>query len=151
MNATFLDENGKEINFIMGCYGIGVSRIVAAAIEQGSDKDGIIWYPDIAPFEVYLLPIEYKDEEIKAVTDKVYFQLKNKKLDLLLDNRDERPGIKFKDADLIGIPVRITISKKLLPENKVEVYIRKTKEIRLVEVDKLEEEVLGIIELLKKI
>ncbi len=151
MKATFLDETGKEINFVMGCYGIGVSRVVSASIEQSNDEDGIIWYPAIAPFDVYLLPIDYKDLDIKNLTDQIYLNLKDKKLEILLDDRDERPGVKFKDADLIGIPVRITVSKKLLPDNKVEVYIRKTKEVRLVLVDKLDEEVSGIIELLKKI
>jgi prolyl-tRNA synthetase len=135
----------------MGCYGIGVSRIVAAAIEQSYDNDGIIWYPTIAPFSVYLLPIDFKDNEIKVVTEKIYNLLLSKNVEVLLDDRDERPGIKFKDADLIGVPVRITISKKLLLENKVEVCIRKTKEIRVAEIDKIYEEICRIIELLKKI
>jgi len=151
MNASFLDENGKEINFVMGCYGIGISRIVAALIEQSNDNDGIIWYPTLAPFSVYLLPIDYKDDEIKNVTDKIYDLLLSKGIEVLLDDRDDRPGIKFKDADLVGIPLRITIGKKMLVENKVEISVRKTKEIRCVNIDNIYEEICGIIELLKKI
>jgi len=151
MKATFLDENGKEINFVMGCYGIGVSRIIAASIEQSNDNDGIIWYPTIAPFMVYLIPIDYKDKEIKDVTDKIYSLLISKGVEVLLDDRDERAGIKFKDADLVGIPLRITISKKLLVENKVEICVRKTKEVRFVNINNIYEEVFNTIELLKKI
>ena len=151
MNASFLDENGKEINFVMGCYGIGISRIVAALIEQSNDNDGIIWYPTLTPFSVYLLPIDYKDDEIKNVTDKIYDLLLSKGIEVLLDDRDERPGIKFKDADLVGIPLRINIGKKMLVENKVEITVRKTKEIRCVNIDNIYEEICGIIELLKKI
>jgi prolyl-tRNA synthetase len=140
MNATFLDENNKEQFFIMGCYGIGVSRIVAAAIEQNYDEDGIIWYPTIAPFTVYVLPIDYKDEEIKKVADKVYEILNQNNIEVLLDDRDERPGVKFKDADLIGIPIRLTVSKRLLPD-KVELYLRQTKQTSVISINELVEKV----------
>lgn len=140
MNATFLDENNKEQFFIMGCYGIGVSRIVAAAIEQNYDEDGIIWYPTIAPFTVYVLPIDYKDEEIKKITDKVYEILDQNNIEVLLDDRDERPGVKFKDADLIGIPIRLTVSKRLLPD-KVELYLRQTKQTSVISINELVEKV----------
>jgi prolyl-tRNA synthetase len=136
MNATFLDENNKEQVFIMGCYGIGVSRIVAAAIEQNHDEDGIIWYPAIAPFTVYVLPIDYKDTEIRNVADKIYNMLRQNNIEVLLDDRDERPGVKFKDADLIGVPIRLTISKKLLPD-KLEMYIRQTKQKDVVHINQL--------------
>lgn len=136
MNATFLDENNKEQVFIMGCYGIGISRIVAAAIEQNHDEDGIIWYPTIAPFTVYILPIDYKDPEIKNVADNVYKLLKQNNIEVLLDDREERAGVKFKDADLIGIPIRLTISKKLLPD-KLELYLRQTKQKSVVYINEL--------------
>lgn len=124
MGATFLDENNKERYFVMGCYGIGVSRIVAAAIEQSHDEKGIVWYPEIAPFSVYVLPIDYNDAQIREISDRVYNLLLENNIEVLLDDRDERPGVKFKDADLIGIPLRVTVSKKLLPD-KVGLYIRK--------------------------
>ncbi len=136
MNATFLDENNKEQVFIMGCYGIGVSRIVAAAIEQNHDEDGIIWYPTIAPFTVYILPIDYNDQEIKETADKIYDILNQHNIEVLLDDRDERPGVKFKDADLIGIPIRLTVSKKLLPD-KVELYLRQTKQKSIIHFDEI--------------
>lgn len=148
MGATFLDSENKEQYFIMGCYGIGVSRIVAAAIEQHHDKDGIIWCPSIAPFLVYLLPIDYKDKTIKQVTDSLYELMTKNKIEVLLDDRDERPGVKFKDADLIGIPIRITISKKLLP-GRVEFYIRKDKTMYLVEINNSLEKINEIVAYLK--
>ncbi|MEN3013144.1 MAG: proline--tRNA ligase [Endomicrobiia bacterium] len=142
MEATFLDENNNQKYFVMGCYGIGVSRIIAAAIEQNHDDKGIIWYPEIAPFLVYILPIDYSDPQIKNITDKLYNLLLDNNIETILDDRDERPGVKFKDADLIGIPLRITISKKLLP-SKVELYFRKNSEKEVVELD-------GIIDKIKK-
>ncbi len=116
MNATFLDSSGKEQYFIMGCYGIGVSRIVAAVIEQSHDENGIIWPEKLAPFQVIIVPIDYSDKKIKETADKIYKELTDSEIEVLLDDRDVRPGIKFKDADLIGIPVRITVSQRYLPE-----------------------------------
>lgn len=129
LNATFLDANGKAQHFIMGCYGIGVSRIVAAAIEQNNDENGIIWHPNIAPYEVIITPINYKSEKIKSVADMIYEELTKKNIDVLLDDRDERPGIKFNDADLIGIPLRITVGEKKLAAQPpvVELKMRKDK------------------------
>lgn len=150
MNATYLDENNKENYFVMGCYGIGVSRIVAAAIEQNHDDDGIIWYPTIAPFTVYVLPIDYKDSQIRQVADNVYEMLKKHNIETILDDRDERPGVKFKDADLIGIPLRVTISKSLLPD-KVELYIRKNKSKEVVAIEQLIKKIEDCIAELKKI
>ncbi|MCS7230805.1 MAG: proline--tRNA ligase [Elusimicrobiota bacterium] len=136
MNATFLDENNKERYFVMGCYGIGISRIVAAAIEQNYDEKGIIWHPNIAPFLVYILPIDYNDYQIKEVADKLYNLLLKHNIEVILDDRDERPGVKFKDADLIGIPLRITVSKRLLPD-QVELYIRKTSERQVININEI--------------
>ena len=124
LNATFLDDQGKEIPFIMGCYGIGVSRTVAAAIEQNHDKDGIIFPLPIAPFQVILLNLSTKDEEINKAAETLYQELTKLGIEVLFDDRDERPGIKFKDADLIGIPFRVTVGKSLTKEGKIEIRQR---------------------------
>ena len=124
-NATYLDTNGKENFIVMGCYGIGVARILAAIIEQSHDDNGIIWTDNVAPFEVVIVPINYADEKTKEMTDKIYKELSTKGLDVLIDDRDERAGIKFKDADLIGIPYRITIGEKNLLNGNVELKARR--------------------------
>ena len=135
MNARFLDAEGKERFLIMGCYGIGVSRTVAAAIEQGHDDDGIIFPPPLAPFTVIVTPVGAKSAEIEDAAEKIYQDLWKNDIDALLDDRDERPGVKFKDADLIGIPFRITVGKKALAGGNVEFRDRLTKEMTLVAVD----------------
>ncbi len=124
LKATFLDDQGEENPFIMGCYGIGVSRTVASAIEQNHDKDGIIFPLPIAPFQVILLNLSNKDDEITQAAEKLYDEMKNKGIEVLLDDRDERPGFKFKDADLIGIPYRVTVGKTLTKEGKIEIRQR---------------------------
>ena len=125
LKATFLDENGKEKPLIMGCYGIGVSRTMAAAIEQYHDENGIIWPASIAPYEAIIVPINAKDEAQMQVAEKLYAEMKQAGIDVLLDDRKERAGVKFKDADLIGYPIRITVSPKLLENNNVEIKIRR--------------------------
>jgi prolyl-tRNA synthetase len=122
---------------IMGCYGIGVSRTIAAAIEQNHDEDGIIFPPPLAPFTAIVTPVGAKSSEIDLAAEQVYRDLWAAGMDTLLDDRDERPGVKFKDADLIGIPFRITIGKKALAQGKVELRNRKKKEIELVEISKI--------------
>ncbi len=112
LDCTYLDENGKAQPMIMGCYGIGVSRTIAAAIEQFSDENGLIWPVPIAPFHAIVVPVNTKDETQSALAEKVYEELKAQGIETLIDDREERAGVKFKDADLIGIPVRITIGKK---------------------------------------
>jgi len=139
MNARFLDAEGKERPMIMGCYGIGVSRTVAAAIEQNHDEDGIIFPPPLAPFTAIVTPVGAKNAEIDQAADQVYTDLWDAGIDALLDDRDERPGVKFKDADLVGIPFRITIGKKALAQGKVELRSRKTKEVELVEISRIVE------------
>jgi prolyl-tRNA synthetase len=128
MNATFLDENGAEVPFMMGCYGIGVTRTVAAAIEQNHDENGIIWPPSIAPYRVLITAIAVQDEEIMAKAEEIYEGLCEKGIEVLLDDREERPGVKFKDADLIGVPLRVTIGSRGLKAGKVEARIRRTGE-----------------------
>ena len=132
MNASFLDPEGKETFMIMGCYGIGVSRVLAAAIEQNHDNDGIIFPPPLAPFTVIITPVGAKSDTISDASQKVYEDLWSAGIDALWDDRDERPGVKFKDADLLGIPFRVTIGQKALAQGYVELRDRKTKENRLV-------------------
>ena len=132
MGATYLDAEGRERPIEMGCYGIGVSRLVAAAIEQNHDTNGIIWPFSVAPFQVLLLPINYKDQSIREATDNLYGELQKHGVEVLLDDRDERPGVKFKDADLVGIPLRVTIGAKGLEKGCFELRLRrdgKTEEV----------------------
>ena len=124
MKAAYLDAEGKEHLMVMGCYGIGVSRIVAATIEQSHDDNGIIWPAALAPFTVVIVPVNYADPATRKASDEIYSGLKNRGIDVLLDDRDERAGIKFKDADLIGIPWRITVGEKNLKNNMVELKSR---------------------------
>ena len=126
LKATFLDNQGAEQPFIMGCYGIGVSRTVAASIEQNHDKDGIIFPLPIAPFQVILLNLSPKDEAITGATNELYGQLGKAGIEVLLDDRDERPGSKFKDADLLGIPYRIMVGKGFSEKGEVEIRDRAT-------------------------
>ncbi len=125
LKATFLTDQGKESHFVMGCYGIGVSRCVAAAIEQNHDKDGIIFPMPIAPFQVTLLNLAGKDAEVTKEVENLYQELNNQSIDVLLDDRNERPGIKFKDADLIGIPLRVMVGKKFAKEGLIEIRSRR--------------------------
>ena len=135
LKATYLDENGKEQPMVMGCYGVGVSRTMAAAIEQNYDDNGIIWPIEIAPYHVLVVPVNTKDEASAAKAEEIYMQLKKVGLDTVIDDRNERPGVKFKDADLIGYPLRVVVGPKTLTEGKLEVKIRKTGEIRYLPLD----------------
>ncbi len=129
MRCTFLAQDGKEQFMVMGCYGIGVSRIAAAAIEQNHDADGIIWPLPIAPFQVQVLPLNMDNEDVSRIGEEIYNELREKGLEVLLDDRDESPGIKFKDADLLGIPLRVTVGIKSLKEGKLEIKWRDSKEV----------------------
>lgn len=128
LQATFLDQNGRPNPMVMGCYGIGVSRTLAAAIEQYHDENGIIWPRAIAPFEVVIVPINAKDEALMQASTSIYNTLLSDNVDVLLDDRKDRAGVKFKDADLIGYPLRITVSKNTLESDDVEIRVRKTGE-----------------------
>ena len=113
LGLTAQTETGEEKTVIMGCYGIGVTRCLAASVEQNNDESGIIWHVSIAPFEAIVIPVNAKNEEQTEAAEKIYNELKAKGIDALIDDRNERPGVKFKDADLIGIPVRIVVGKKI--------------------------------------
>lgn len=133
LHATFLDENGKEKPLQMGCYGIGVGRTMAAAVEQNNDADGIIWPRSIAPYEAIVVPVNAKNEDQMAVAEEIYQGLLAQGVDAIIDDRKERAGVKFKDADLIGYPMRVTVSPKALEEGSVEVKIRRSGEVKMVE------------------
>ena len=113
MSATFMDENGKEKPFVMGCYGIGITRTAAAAIEKYHDVYGIIWPKSIAPYHVVIIPVNVKDELQMDVAEELYNTFKNENIEVVIDDRNERAGVKFKDADLIGFPLRITVGKTI--------------------------------------
>lgn len=136
LGATYLDENGKTKTMIMGCYGIGVSRTVAAIIEQSHDEHGLIWPKEVAPFDIHLIAINAKDEQQMKVANELYELLRKERYDVLFDDRPERAGVKFKDSDLIGLPIRIGVGKKA-SENIVEVKIRKTGEMVELPIDEL--------------
>lgn len=135
MKATFCDENGQEKPFIMGCYGIGVSRTAAAAVERFHDDFGIIWPIQIAPFQVSLICVNMSDEEQKKTAEELYTKFLDNGVEVLFDDRDERAGVKFKDSDLIGIPIRITVGKSV-SEGLVEYKIRSEKELEKVTPEK---------------
>jgi prolyl-tRNA synthetase len=134
MGATVLDQNGDEKPIVMGSYGIGIGRVLATAVELFNDKDGMILAPSIAPFQVILTLLRPDDQEHQAIAEKIYGELEDRGIDCLLDDRKERPGVKFKDADLIGIPVRVTLGKKLT-ENQVEIFRRVDKDLQVVDLD----------------
>ena len=134
MGATYAKADGQEAPLIMGCYGIGVGRTVAAAIEQNHDHDGIIWPMPLAPYEVALLPLQVQKPEVKAASDKLFQELMDLGVETVLDDRDERPGMKFKDADLIGYPLRVTISEKSLAAGQVELKNRATREVSMLSI-----------------
>lgn len=144
MKAFYLDKNGQERPIIMGSYGIGPARIAAAVIEQNNDKDGIIWTKSIAPFDVEILPLNMKDSKTVEVAERLYKELYDMGIDVLIDDREERAGVKFKDADLIGIPTHIIIGEKNIKEGLVEIKDRKTKESEKVGIEKVGERILDL-------
>jgi len=140
MGATVLTQEGKQVPIVMGSYGIGVERIITAAIEQHHDDDGIIWPRAIAPFDVIVTITNMKQEELRQAGEQLYESLKKLGLEVLLDDREERAGVKFKDADLIGVPYRITIGKKA-SEGLVELFDRSAKTNTDVSIDQVAEQV----------
>lgn len=148
LHATFLDNQGKSHPFVMGCYGIGVTRTVAASIEQNHDDDGIIWPVAIAPYEAVIIPANNKSEEVMAAARKLYEDMEDSRDEVVLDDRNERAGIKFKDADLIGYPVRVTIGKKWQQSGCVEIKIRRSGEVVEVPLEGAKDKVLEILKTL---
>jgi prolyl-tRNA synthetase len=136
LKANFLDKNGRETPIIMGCYGIGIGRVVAAAIEQSHDENGIIFPVSISPFEVTILPLEIHEATVRKVAENLYQHLSDLGLAVFFDDRDERPGFKLKDADLLGIPVRATISSRTLKSDSVEIKLRSNQDLRLISINK---------------
>jgi len=138
LGAKFLGEDGVERPVIMGCYGIGVTRVVAAVIEAGHDENGIIWPMSIAPYHVNIVVVNSSDESQSKIGEEIYDKLSNLGVECMLDDRDERTGVKFKDADLIGIPIRITVGRTI-KEGMVEVKHRKSSEAIKVPIDEVYE------------
>ncbi|MBD7912687.1 MULTISPECIES: proline--tRNA ligase [Clostridium] len=134
MNANFIDENGKEKPFVMGCYGIGITRTMASVIEQHNDENGIIWPLSIAPYHMSIIPVNVKDEEQMKVAEELYNSLKELGIEVLMDDRNERAGVKFKDAELIGIPMRVTVGKKVT-EGSVEFKLRTGGDNELIKIE----------------
>jgi prolyl-tRNA synthetase len=143
MNVTYLDENGKQQTPIMGCYGIGVDRTLASIIEEHHDENGIVWTMTTAPFQVAIVPVKY-DGVMKETSDKLYKELSDAGIEVLLDDRNERPGVKFKDMDLIGIPVRIVVGEKNLPN--VEIKMRNQSEANLVPLEEATNNVVKMVQ-----
>ncbi|MGO9014189.1 MAG: proline--tRNA ligase [Dissulfurispiraceae bacterium] len=145
LHAVFLDSGGQEKPIVMGSYGIGPARIAAASIEQNYDKDGIIWPKSIAPFDVEIIPLNVSDARTRETAGRLYATLTDNALEVLIDDRDERPGVKFKDADLIGIPIHLIIGEKSLKGNMIEIKIRRTSEILKVQLEDVVGTILKIV------
>jgi len=145
MNATFVDADGKENHFIMGCYGIGIGRTVAAAIEQNYDDHGMIFPISIAPFEVTVLPLNLKDDRVKSVSEDIYQSLLERWVDVLIDDRNESAGFKFKDAELLGIPIQVAVGPRTLKDNAVEIKLRKDGSSKIVKIEDVTDEVESIL------
>ncbi len=135
LEGMYIDENGKPQPFIMGCYGIGVSRLIAALIECHHDDKGIVWPAAVAPFAVEILPLQVQEPTVREAAEKLYTNLKAQGIEVLLDDRDESAGRKFNDADLIGIPIRITVGTKGLKQGRVEIRARRSGEEKAVDLD----------------
>ena len=150
LGAKFLDEQGNENPCLMGCYGIGINRILASAIELGNDNNGIIWPISIAPFEVLVTSVNQEDKKVVRVAEDIYQQLLDNGVDVLLDDRVLRGGVKFKDADLIGIPIRVTVGKKSVSQGNVEIKLRCESQSRKVPIEKAPNKVIELVGLLKE-
>jgi prolyl-tRNA synthetase len=144
MRATFVDEDGKEKPFVMGCYGIGVSRILATVAEIHHDDDGLIFPITIAPFEAWVLPIE-SEGDLREVAERVYADLQRAGVEVVLDDRDERAGVKFKDMDLVGVPIQIVVGRSMRERGEVEIRLRRNRnDRRYVPVNAVTERVLTL-------
>jgi prolyl-tRNA synthetase len=137
MKAVFLDQSGKEKTMVMGCYGIGIGRTVAAAIEQNHDGDGIVWPLPLAPYAVIITPVNVNEKTLSDAAEELYRFLTENGVEVIMDDRDERAGVKFKDADLIGIPYRVTVGPKRLAEGKMEIKNRRSGDIAVLPVSEV--------------
>lgn len=146
LGATYLDINGEEKFCEMGCYGVGVSRSIAAAIEQNHDDYGIIWPMPLAPYQCIIVPVNTKEALVVETAVNLYLELQRLGVEVILDDRDERAGVKFKDADMVGYPIRVTIGSKTLANGQVELRERKTSETQLILIEELAQQVKAIIE-----
>jgi len=144
-NVFFIDEKGASRPILMGCYGIGLGRLMAAAIEHYHDDKGIVWPLPIAPYHIYLCPLYREDSKVAEIAEKLYAGLEEEGMEVLFDDREESPGVKFNDADLLGIPIRVTISPRTLDKNSVEVKWRSEKESQLVPVDGIVTHLKGLV------
>ncbi len=132
LGATYLDAEGKARPVVMGCYGIGVERLLATVIEANHDERGIIWPESVAPYQVHLVALNIEDESVREAAEKLYEDLRAARVDVLYDDREESPGVKFNDADLLGMPLRVTVSRRTLEQASVELKRRRETETRLV-------------------
>jgi len=146
MKAAFLDKDGQEKIMIMGCYGIGIGRTMAASIEQSHDENGIIWPMALAPYQVIITPVNVNEEEVMKSAEGIYKSMLDDNIEVIFDDRDERAGVKFKDADLIGVPLRVVVGQKNLVHGKVELKIRKTGENKLYALEEIVQQVKQIID-----
>lgn len=146
LGATYLDENGEEKACVMGCYGVGVSRSLAASIEQNHDDYGIIWPMPIAPYHCIIVPVSTKDAQVVEEAEKLYRRLQSLSVEVVIDDRDERAGVKFKDADLVGYPLRVTIGSKTLADGQVELRERKSGETQLAKVEDVAGQIKAMVE-----
>jgi len=150
LGAKFLRKDGREAPCLMGCYGIGINRILASAIELGNDDNGIIWPISIAPFEVLVTSVNQDDEKVAQVAEDIYQELLANGIDVLLDDRVLRGGVKFKDADLIGIPIRVTVGKKSVAEGNVEIKLRCESQSQKVPIEKAADKTIELVNSLKE-
>lgn len=144
MGVTFFDRSGKQFPVVMGSYGIGIERIMAAVIETHNDKHGIIWPKELAPYLVLILPLNIQNKNVVSAAEKVYVELVDKEISVLIDDRDESPGVKFKDGDLIGIPIKVIIGERSLKRGEIEIEERSKKEIIKAKKDRVVEEILRL-------
>jgi prolyl-tRNA synthetase len=145
MDASFLTPEGESKPIEMGCYGIGVTRTVQAVIEQSHDKDGIIWPVAIAPFHIHMVVLDPENVEVMQAAELMYRELQMRGLEVLMDDRAERPGVKFKDADLLGMPVRLNIGGRGMQAGEVELITRRTKEMQKVKIESAVEKVTELV------
>ena len=139
MGAFYTDEDGSQKPILMGCYGIGVGRVLAAAIEQNHDEKGIIFPPEISPYQIHLVGINLNDNAVAESCNSIYNNLHDNDYEVIFDDRDESAGVKLADADLMGFPIRMVVSLRSLKNNSVEIKLRSESESFLVEINKLEE------------